>query len=180
MTRTMPTANDLGPDPEPARAPLFTEDADRSPTNPPRSGVVLVVGYDGSPPARGAVDLAVDRVVRLGGRLVIVHAGTHGRPLDGLLLEGHDRLADLDWEARSSDGSAAAALSRIARQEQADEIVIGSRARGRSGAVLGSTTLRLLTHAPCPVTVVPAQIAERLHHVLEERSERRPAASAAA
>ena len=167
MTLSMPTANDLGPDPEPVHAPLETgRPGEGAPAPAPRPGIVLVVGYDGSVPARGAVDLAVDRVARLGGRLVLVHAGADGRVLDGVLLEGHDRLADLDWDARAIDGSAARALVRVAREEHADEIVVGSRGRGRAGAMLGSTAMRLMALAPCPVTVVPARIAGRLEHDL--------------
>lgn len=161
MTDGLPTADALGPDPEPVRVRL----TDETPPRRPR-GVVLVVGYDGSIPSRVAVDLAVDRVARLGGRLVLVHAGPHGRPLDSILLEGHDRLADLDWAARSVDGSAVRALLRVAREEHADEIVVGSRGRGRTGAVLGSTVERLVALAPCPVTVVPAHIAAALEPVL--------------
>ena len=166
MTRTLPTADDLGPGPEPVRASLSEDLEKRQPATSSRSGVVLVVGSDGSPPARGAVDLAVDRVARLGGRLVIVHAGPHGRPLDALLLEGHDRLADLDWTARAVDGPAAHALIRVAREEHADEIVVGSRGHGRTGAILGSTAERLIALAPCPVTVVPARVAAQLERDL--------------
>lgn len=130
---------------------------------------VLVVGYDGSPAARAAVDLAVDHAERDPARLVIVRAGlSGGASLKGLLLEGHDRLADQEWETRSVDGGAAEAVVRIAAETGAEEILAGSRGRGRTSAVMESVAERLVALSPCPVTIVPARAAERLEQRLGE------------
>ncbi len=47
-------------------------------------------------------------------------------------------------------------IADVAREAEADLIVIASRGRGPfAGALLGSTTQRLLPIASCPVLVVP-------------------------
>ncbi|HEY2190976.1 MAG TPA: universal stress protein [Actinomycetospora sp.] len=49
------------------------------------------------------------------------------------------------------------ALVEVARD--ADELVVGHRGLGAVGsAVMGSTSLGCVLHAPCPVTVVPAPV----------------------
>ncbi|MEW5938314.1 MAG: universal stress protein [Chloroflexota bacterium] len=53
------------------------------------------------------------------------------------------------------EGSAAEAIVKVATTRQSDVIVIGSRGLGRlAGALLGSTSQKVISHAPCPVLVV--------------------------
>lgn len=53
------------------------------------------------------------------------------------------------------EGSPAEAIIDVATTRASDVIVIGSRGLGRiAGAVLGSTSQKVLAHAPCPVLVV--------------------------
>jgi nucleotide-binding universal stress UspA family protein len=53
-------------------------------------------------------------------------------------------------------GDEAEKIADVAREAEADLIVIASRGRGPfAGALLGSTTQRLLPIAACPVLVVP-------------------------
>ena len=53
-------------------------------------------------------------------------------------------------------GDEAPMIADVAREAEADLIVIASRGRGPfTGALLGSTTQRLLPIASCPVLVVP-------------------------
>ena len=60
----------------------------------------------------------------------------------------------MSYETRR--GRAAEVLADIAREDDADLIVMGSRSRGRMRAAVGSAVLDLLHDAPCPVLVVPA------------------------
>jgi nucleotide-binding universal stress UspA family protein len=54
-----------------------------------------------------------------------------------------------------AEGAAAAALLEAAKS--ADLLVVGSRGRGGfAGLLLGSVSQQCVTHAPCPVVVVPA------------------------
>ena len=64
---------------------------------------------------------------------------------------------DLGVETRIvHDTSAPRGLHELARDERAGLIVVGSTNRGRAGRVIvGSTALRVLQGAPCPVAVAP-------------------------
>ena len=133
----------------------------------------IVVAYDGSPAARAALHLAVDRA--RGGKLFIVHA--YGAPadfwgaqhyqevLDRALQRGEDlldglvvvepRLAEVDYETELIPGAPAEVVASVAEVRRADEIILGTRGFGRVRAVLGSVAHGLLHAAPCPVTVIP-------------------------
>jgi nucleotide-binding universal stress UspA family protein len=72
--------------------------------------------------------------------------------LDGV-LEGAE--AGVPIERVAIEGSPAAAL--IAEAEGADLLVVGSRGHGRvHGLLLGSVSQQCVSHAPCPVAIVPA------------------------
>lgn len=141
----------------------------------------LVVGYDGSAPSRAAIDHAL--AVARGRRIVIVHAyeaapehlaarwrelldREHRQAaqsvLDAVLLEGHDTLADAEWEARLAEGRPADALVRVADDLGADAIVVGSHGYGAVGALLGSVSHELLRESTRPVTVIPPRCAESM------------------
>ncbi len=138
----------------------------------PRS---LVVGYDGSEPARAAVYYAADRLAG-GGHLYVVHAtgpvagwlgaaeemvvgedrAGRGRALlDELVLEAGNALIDTDFELVLVPGSAAEALVQTAQLHDAAEIVLGSRGEGRLGTMLGSVAHQVLHTADRPVVVIP-------------------------
>jgi len=134
----------------------------------------VVVGYDGSLPARAAIRHAVRMAGD--GRVVIVHAHqaapehlaerwrtileadheARGHAvLDAILLEGNDELADADWEARLEPGAPADAILRVAREVGADGIVVGSHGYGPLSALLGSVSQALVRKADRPVTIIP-------------------------
>lgn len=55
-------------------------------------------------------------------------------------------------------GNAAHPIAELAKKEQADVIVVGTRGRTQlAGLLLGSVTHRLLQIAPCPVLAVPTR-----------------------
>ena len=141
----------------------------------------IVVGYDGSEPARAAVRHAVD--VARGGRVVVVHAYDASPPqltsrwrellendhverarsvLDAILLEGNDELADANWEARLAPGHPAEAILAVAHEVGAEAIVVGSHGYGPVSALLGSVSHELVRISDVPVTVIPPACAARV------------------
>jgi len=53
------------------------------------------------------------------------------------------------------EGSIAEAIMDVAAVQKSDLIVMGSRGLGRlAGAVLGSNSQKVVSHAPCPVLIV--------------------------
>ncbi len=67
-------------------------------------------------------------------------------------------LADVDAELRAVPGhSAARGIHRVAEEEGAALVVVGSSQKGRAmRGLLGSTAERVVHGAPCPVAIVPA------------------------
>ena len=134
----------------------------------------IVVGYDGSDPARAALVFAA-RQAGTRGRLFVVRAyelppDFLGSPYyDRFLSERRDRgeallrdlplddlLAGLQYETELIGGPAAEAIANVARVRHADEIVVGARGLGRVRALLGSVSHELLHIADRPVVVIPA------------------------
>jgi len=140
----------------------------------------VVVGVDGSPGSRAALEYALADAARRGARLRVIAAarlpeywatayGMIAPPpmteiVDGVRAQAqqmaddvaaaHPELAPLVpilVEARA--GFAAEVL--VEASEGADVLVLGHRGRGAlSSAMLGSVGLRCVVHATCPVTVV--------------------------
>ena len=139
-----------------------------------RSRPVVVVGYDGGDAARDALRWALARVGR-SGRVILVNAtrdraGTklppplgldrHDREalgaavLEELVLEDSD-LLEARFDTAVVDDHPAAALLRVAREEGADEIVVGRRVHGLRTALLGgSVSSELVEKSDRPVVVV--------------------------
>ena len=144
----------------------------------PRSAAVsegkglLVVGVDGSPHARRALDWALAEARLRGGRCLLVHAyelGAAGsaiglaEPVEALERSAEELLgqelayareAEPEAEGRAVPGPAAPALVDASRQ--ADLLVVGTRGLGGiKGALLGSVSIACVHHAVCPVVVIP-------------------------
>ena len=132
----------------------------------------VVVGYDGSEPARAAVAYAARRAAG-GGRVVAVHAvqpapdwlGTpyYERALAAHQAEGREVLRSLEEEdfgveltTSLLEGPPARAVIGAADARDADEIVIGSRGFGPVRGVLGSVSHAVLHGADRAVVVIPA------------------------
>ena len=136
----------------------------------------IVVGFDGSDHAHDAIALAAGLARLSDGELVIAAV----YPFDA----GYDAMTygDFSKEARAAAqrhaaspvpgapvaarvvvgaASAAHGLDRIAREHDADAIVVGSTTRGVVGRIApGSTAERLLHGAPCSVAVAPVGYAD--------------------
>ena len=131
----------------------------------------IVVGFDGS----AASERALERAAALAdhGSVILVVAGptiaTRGvvpEPIldapaaadrDALLQRGLALLPDNGPETRtvSSELPAAEALMAVARNEEADMIIVGATGTGYvTRALLGSTAENLVRQAPCDVLVV--------------------------
>lgn len=137
----------------------------------------IVVGVDGSDHSRHALRYAIEEARRHHAKLTIVHVYSTPTPIamygptvptgparEDLQQAGRDLIdrvmgihpSDVDIEYVVTDGPAAATLVRLA--EGADLLVVGSRGRGGfRGLLLGSTSHQVISHAPCPVLVVPAR-----------------------
>lgn len=142
----------------------------------------IVVGVDGSQASRRGLALALDVAERRGGRVdaVLVHhrPAFFDAPLPGVAPGQHaeaaalvaktaqatlDEVVDAALRGRSTtvvverlsvEGAVAHTLIETARG--ADLLVVGSRGRGGfPGLLLGSVSQHAVTHAPCPVIVVP-------------------------
>ena len=132
----------------------------------------IIVGYDGSPESKLAVQVAAERACP-GGTVVPIHVTVPASDWLGsssyepIVAHTHHAaqilLADLDdldvgeatVEPELIEGDPADALLRIARSRDAREIVIGSRGRGRLRSLLGSTSHALLERADRPIVIVP-------------------------
>lgn len=141
----------------------------------------IVVGVDGSEHAARALQYAIDEAGRRDDPTIEAIHSYHGMvyqpgmefgygaqpPKEKLEAEAMDRLLnalegapkDVPIDPIVVADSPSHALIQAGRG--ADLLVIGSRGHGGfRGLLLGSTSLQVVTHAPCPVVVVPATPAE--------------------
>jgi nucleotide-binding universal stress UspA family protein len=136
--------------------------------------VSIVVGYDPSPGSQAAFTAAIDLAQRYGETLVVVYGyaapgglGEEARAHEAAIAELGRRSAapaveratavGVDAELELVPQKPAAALVHVAEARGARMIVVGSRGESLlRGALLGSTTYKVLGMATCPVLVVPA------------------------
>ena len=125
----------------------------------------IVCGVAESPEGRSAVELARALGARLGLRLVLVHVvdGVHPGTEDSVTARqrqtGAERMLTAignGTEKRVMLGERANALARVAAEEGADLIVLGSRPAGLGNRKLRCTLARELeAETPVPVLVAP-------------------------
>lgn len=133
---------------------------------------VVVVGYDGSPASRRAIEYAVERA-GAEGRIVAVHAAGPGqwwfgspsyqrerddyRPAARELLEElrSQVPAGMALETDVVEGSPPSALMRVAGDCNAAEIVVGAHGSNPETRGLGNVPLALLKGCDRPLIVVP-------------------------
>jgi len=138
---------------------------------------VCVVGVDGSPEGAAALRFALEESRLRGITLRVVcaweasagaYVGEAFTPTADAYLEGERHAADvlrtaidnlapdatLSVEAVAVEGHPATVL--VEQAHDAELLVVGSRGRGGAKSlVLGSTSLSVAQHAPCPVVIVP-------------------------
>jgi nucleotide-binding universal stress UspA family protein len=123
----------------------------------------IICGVDSSPGARSALRVAASVAELSDARLVALHV------LDRLVggIDAAERIADdivyaevpdASAEARGEVGDVAERLAAVAREEQADLIVLGARSRGRSRAHLRARCAAELAElTTVPIVVAPVQ-----------------------
>lgn len=140
----------------------------------------IVVGYDGSDSAKAALAFATSLAKVQGGSIVVAHV-LEWSPYSFLtpteLEERHKRRGEeleraeaailapaiqsldgtgLEVSTALKYGNIATTLGDIAKEQGADQIVIGRNGEpGLSSRVFGSTAISLAQAAPVPVTIVP-------------------------
>ncbi len=150
---------------EPTWRTTMTTDTQGHPTG-------VVVGYDGSSAADGAVTWAAEQAVRSGGRLDVVTAWEYptswgstiplptgydpaqdGRAmLDPVLERIHATYPVLDVHAHVVEGNPGDVL--VEASKHGALLVVASRGhRAFAGVLLGSVSQHCATHAACPVVV---------------------------
>lgn len=138
-------------------------------------GTVLVC-TDLSDPSTAALRHAAALAEAGGGRLIATYVAEEPPPLIlayvpdvDALLQRHRQMAESaleDYVAKHlpgrsvetvvREGAAHDQIVQLARERQADLIVVGMHGHGfLAHALEGSTAERVLHHAPCPVLVVP-------------------------
>lgn len=139
-------------------------------TSSPRPTVVAV---DNSRNARLALEHATRRAGP-GGQLIVAHVmrsvpdavakamliGDEYRDIAHQLVNQMVGAYAEGAEPVVLEGSPAERLAELARERDAEEIVVGSRGLGRFSAALGSVSHALLQQADRPVVVVPAAAAD--------------------
>ena len=135
----------------------------------------IVVGVDGSQPAREALHWAIAEARRRNATVEAVYAWHQPFAVGYAELGELDNLAHFEKEAQETldaevdavdasgiapierrlvPGGAAGALVEEARG--ASLLVVGSRGRGGfSGLLLGSVSQQVAHHAPCPIVIIP-------------------------
>jgi nucleotide-binding universal stress UspA family protein len=135
----------------------------------------ILVAYDGSEPAKKALDKAIEMTTSYGGELALLTVTEPVCPLgvteedcgkmdqilkkqtEEILSKVKQRLEEQSIKASAlvRVGSPADEIINVAEQEKVDMIVLGSH--GRHGAkrfFLGSVSSRVASHANCSVIIV--------------------------
>ncbi len=138
----------------------------------------IIWATDGSESADRALPTALDLTAEAHGKLLVVHADAHlGGRAGGIpvianeedvrseLVSKVNDLVESGIDAtfrvvKGTNKDPADLIAVVAREVDADVIIVGTRGHGRvAGMLLGSVTQRLLHVAPCPVLAVPAKVA---------------------
>lgn len=151
------------------------DDAFRTPDQPVDAGAehdVVLVGIDGSAPARHALDRALEeartrswavRLLSAYPRIEVVDPEVAVRATRAMMQENAGHLADARAAAETAgvpvevfEVAGDAAKTIVQASESAALVVVGKRGRGRTlRGRLGSVSAAVAAHAGCPVLVVP-------------------------
>jgi nucleotide-binding universal stress UspA family protein len=133
----------------------------------------ILIAIDGSAASDPAIDVGLDLAETLGAEVMFLHSAELSRVLIGTPYHGEAQLAEreaargaleaalrgalrrgIEAEAELVDDSPAEAILELAREWDADLIVVGSHGRGRIGrALLGSVSDEVVARADRAVLV---------------------------
>ena len=108
------------------------------------SEVRIVVAFDPIPAYLGEPNLSQAEAAR-------------AKAADDIITKAKSALGSIPGEVHEETlaGSPAEAIVQVARIRNSQLIVMGSRGLGRlEGALLGSNSQKVVSHAPCPVLIV--------------------------
>lgn len=122
----------------------------------------ILVPYDGSPHAVGALAEAMDLAEKYSGSVTVLHARWEETDdMCNLFLMNAEEISkkrspDIKYEYRCErSNNASARILSVAEDEDFNLIAMGSRGRGSAKALLlGSVSTRVISEAHCPVLVV--------------------------
>ena len=134
----------------------------------------ILVPVDGSDYSTRAVDAAIALASMTNGEILVIHCHRpfpmilgepyYQKAIDKIMKRSDEllepyrnilQISGISFADRILEGPAANAICEVAKLENADIIVMGSRGRNElEGLLLGSCTHRVLSMAPCPVLVV--------------------------
>lgn len=135
-------------------------------------GTGIVVGIEGTPASRAALEWAFREGLARQAPVTVVHAWTHGPGRDIQLARASScMVVAAVAEARRAVGgtprvversrAGAAAKVLLSEAEGAELLVVGRGHRAGVVDVIGhSVSAEVVRHAPCPVVVVPGPPAE--------------------
>ena len=111
--------------------------------------------------SRQALGRAIEMAARLGAMLTVLHVTEPqaGHPVSDVCgWVGQDARANCTIRELVRHGDPAEEIVALSRGGEFDLIVLGApHRRFFEGMILGSTTLRVVRHAECPVLIVPGQ-----------------------
>jgi nucleotide-binding universal stress UspA family protein len=148
--------------------------------SPPATDLRLIVGYDGSPPAKRALDAAINLLQGRAGRIDVVyvaHMPSMAALSAGAVAELETTFDDIERELRGMAGEQlqgreerwgferrqgliaeellAAASDTSASHPDATVVVVVGSSSLVTHRVVGSVTVSLARHSPVPLVVVP-------------------------
>jgi nucleotide-binding universal stress UspA family protein len=132
----------------------------------------IVVAIDGSPQGGKTVPVAVEMATRFGSAVTVVHIREHTKyegsdvdlgpetPADELVGAALERFREAGVQARAeirrvSPGDTPEQIVQVAKDVQADLIVLGTRGMTEwKSMLLGGVANKVVHHAHCPVLLV--------------------------
>jgi nucleotide-binding universal stress UspA family protein len=127
----------------------------------------IMVGFDGSKVSEAAIALAEAHARAFGARILLVQSMVGGPEVPRRDFANNER--ELEYQKnqlKDKDIACESLLSvrglepgedlvRLAKEQQADEIIVGVKRRSKVGKlVFGSTAQYVILNAPCPVATV--------------------------